>query len=357
MESGVGRAMIAKLAKDNPDKKIAWIAVSEGSVKSYNKFVEEYPDLINRIEFENKVNTDEIIDSIENNSYNSQKGVNNAEGSNQGNIGRGSKTDTSRESSTSNSQIQADMEGKVPRTGDESSLYRGVSESVSTVNERGKNTVDINKPIQNVAETDIKLTTQENNLKQWVERPDINEASIKTIINHEAYGDELAEFNDVRIQKMTPEEIEVGIIEGYTNPAQVIISDDGGIIIKVDATRSAEEVEFNILHEIGHLKQSPEVQNELNVLASTQKTQADFENYYNHPYEIEADEYAENLFKKKKAYNEKNNKTNDDSLENRSQTEGVNNNEGNSSIRIRESEESRIHSGRTDTTTDLSQNE
>ncbi len=357
MESGVGRAMIAKLAKDNPDKKIAWIAVSEGSVKSYNKFVEEYPDLINRIEFENKVNTDEIIDSIENNSYNSQKGVNNAEGSNQGNIGRGSKTDTSRESSTSNSQIQADMEGKVPRTGDESSLYRGVSESVSTVNERGKNTVDINKPIQNVAETDIKLTTQENNLKQWVERPDINEASIKTIINHEAYGDELAEFNDVRIQKMTPEEIEVGIIEGYTNPAQVIISDDGGIIIKVDATRSAEEVEFNILHEIGHLKQPPEVQNELNVLASTQKTQADFENYYNHPYEIEADEYAENLFKKKKAYNEKNNKTNDDSLENRSQTEGVNNNEGNSSIRIRESEESRIHSGRTDTTTDLSQNE
>lgn len=147
MESGVGRAMIAKLAKDNPDKKIAWIAVSEGSVKSYNKFVEEYPDLINRIEFENKVNTDEIIDSIENNSYNSQKGVNNVEGSNQGNIGRGSKTDTSRESSTSNSQIQADMEGKVPRTGDESSLYRGVSESVSTVNERGKNTFDIDRPI------------------------------------------------------------------------------------------------------------------------------------------------------------------------------------------------------------------
>ena len=169
MESGVGRAMIAKLAKDNPDKKIAWIAVSEGSVKSYNKFVEEYPDLINRIEFENKVNTDEIIDSIENNSYNSQKGVNNAEGSNQGNIGRGSKTDTSRESSTSNSQIQADMEGKVPRTGDESSLYRGVSESVSTVNERGKNTVDINKPItERINNADGDLNQVDNILDETI---------------------------------------------------------------------------------------------------------------------------------------------------------------------------------------------
>ena len=71
-ESGVGRAMIAKLAKDNPDKKIAWTAVSEGSVKSYNKFVDEYPDLVQQIEFKNEVNT---IDEVHSSFYNTEKGV------------------------------------------------------------------------------------------------------------------------------------------------------------------------------------------------------------------------------------------------------------------------------------------
>lgn len=72
IETGVGRAAIAKLMQKFPNKRLAWIAISDGSTKSYKKFCEEYPELAKKVDFKENI---DIIDKSNKDIYNSRKGV------------------------------------------------------------------------------------------------------------------------------------------------------------------------------------------------------------------------------------------------------------------------------------------
>lgn len=76
IEKGAARKIFAYLMISNPNKKIKWIAKNENSVKSYQHFCEEYPELAQRLEFENKTK----IDIDNSTSYNTEKGVVNERG-------------------------------------------------------------------------------------------------------------------------------------------------------------------------------------------------------------------------------------------------------------------------------------
>lgn len=86
IETGVGRAAIAKLMQKFPNKRLAWIAISDGSTKSYKKFCEEYPELAKKVDFNENISVrgglnskangiDKSLDDTGNNFYNSEKGV------------------------------------------------------------------------------------------------------------------------------------------------------------------------------------------------------------------------------------------------------------------------------------------
>lgn len=49
---GFVRTAVAKILKENPDKKVYWQAISDSSVSSYEKFCEEYPYFVKRVELE-----------------------------------------------------------------------------------------------------------------------------------------------------------------------------------------------------------------------------------------------------------------------------------------------------------------
>lgn len=72
IETGVGRAAIVKLMQKLPDKRLAWVSISEGSTKSYKKFCEEYPELAKKVDFNENI---DIIDKSNKDIYNSRKGV------------------------------------------------------------------------------------------------------------------------------------------------------------------------------------------------------------------------------------------------------------------------------------------
>ena len=109
IETGVGRAAIAKLMQKYPDKKISWVSISEGSTKSYKKFCEEYPDLADKVEFSENITPKEDIDDILNNIYNSEKGVIDEDKIQSSQQSRGSREDIQRAKGESKS------DGNLPR--------------------------------------------------------------------------------------------------------------------------------------------------------------------------------------------------------------------------------------------------
>lgn len=116
-----------------PNKKIKWIATSEASAKSYNKFCKDFPELAERVGFINDVKLDTPDVTL----YTSEKGVDsNGKGSNNSQVrGRSEGTVGEQPSSDSGSPSAQDLlQGERTSGG---TLGTGtMDESISTSNER-----------------------------------------------------------------------------------------------------------------------------------------------------------------------------------------------------------------------------
>ena len=116
-----------------PNKKIKWIATSEASAKSYNKFCKDFPELAERVGFINDVKLDTPDVTL----YTSEKGVDsNGKGSNNSQVrGRSEGTVGEQPSSDSGSPSAQDLlQGE--RTSGETLGTGTMDESISTSNER-----------------------------------------------------------------------------------------------------------------------------------------------------------------------------------------------------------------------------
>ena len=77
IEDGAARKLVAKLLYDNKYPSLVWDATTENSVKSYERFCREFPDLVDRIKFTDKYNN---VDIGMPSNYTQRKGVLNEEG-------------------------------------------------------------------------------------------------------------------------------------------------------------------------------------------------------------------------------------------------------------------------------------
>lgn len=135
VEDGAARKLIAKLLYDNKYGTLVWDATSEGSVKSYERFCREFPDLVDRIQYTDKYT--KTVDINPSSPYNPEKGVSNGKGSNQlseqqpiPEEGRGNKPNDSGQKGLTSPERQ------------ESVRNRGESSGNSTVNAGRENSVN-----------------------------------------------------------------------------------------------------------------------------------------------------------------------------------------------------------------------
>lgn len=131
-EQGAGRKLIAKLLYENKYKTLIWDATTENSVKSYERFCREFPDLVDRIEYSDKYT--KMIDINPSSPYNSEKGVINGKGSNQL-----SEQQPILEEGRGNKPVDSGQEGFTPQEGQEPIRNRSESSSNSPTNARGEN--------------------------------------------------------------------------------------------------------------------------------------------------------------------------------------------------------------------------
>ena len=118
-----------------PNKKIKWIATSEASAKSYNKFCKDFPELAERVGFINDVKLDTPDVTL----YTSEKGVNsNGKGSNhsqeQGRSGQSLEREVGSDSGSPSAQDLLQGERTSGGTLDNGTVGKGLS----TSDERGK---------------------------------------------------------------------------------------------------------------------------------------------------------------------------------------------------------------------------
>lgn len=118
-----------------PNSKIRWRAISEASVKSYNKFCKDFPELAERVDFINDVKLDTPNTAL----YTSEKGVNsNGKGSNhsqeQGRSGQSLEREVGSDSGSPSAQNLMQGERTSGGTLDNGTVGKGLS----TSDERGK---------------------------------------------------------------------------------------------------------------------------------------------------------------------------------------------------------------------------
>lgn len=140
VEKGAVRKLIAKLLYENKYQSLKWEATSESSVKSYNHFCEEFPDLVDKIEFKDSwTNTFDIDLNL---NYTQKKGVLN-EGSQGSNKIGGRKEILRTDNSSDNQQALSTVSENEGRNRvNKSGIY---TESNSAVNERGSITNNNNE--------------------------------------------------------------------------------------------------------------------------------------------------------------------------------------------------------------------
>lgn len=90
IEKGSARKALAELMRDYPDKTFHWEAINEQSLKSYNHFVEEYPELAKRVQFTDDRPATLLDDDLKSYYNNSKKVVINNTGSNRSEFTGGS---------------------------------------------------------------------------------------------------------------------------------------------------------------------------------------------------------------------------------------------------------------------------
>lgn len=118
-----------------PNSKIRWRAISEASVKSYNKFCKDFPELAEKVDFINDVKLDTPNTAL----YTSEKGVNsNGKGSNhsqeQGRSGQSLEREVGSDSGSPSAQNLMQGERTSGGTLDNGAVGKGLS----TSDERGK---------------------------------------------------------------------------------------------------------------------------------------------------------------------------------------------------------------------------
>ena len=151
--------------------------------------------------------------------------------------------------------------------------------------------------------------TPTENLNTFITNKDISLGKVDNLINDEAYKSTgiLDDYKDIPIRKMTDDEITKENGKPFRTLAEVVTDEKGGILIKVNPNASAEDIEFCVLHEIRHLQQDPVAAKELEDLAAKidiadENLDEYLKQYYNHPLEKDADEWAYNTLKAKKEY-------------------------------------------------------
>lgn len=130
LEKGAIRKLVAKLLYNNNYKTLKWDAITSSSAKSYQRFCEEFPDLIDRIEF---------IDNSPKARYNREKGVS-IDGT-QGNDSlqlRGSQENVRQMGRSSNLPENGKNTQGASRLGNRPIGSRDTTKSNPTTNERGK---------------------------------------------------------------------------------------------------------------------------------------------------------------------------------------------------------------------------
>lgn len=135
IESGAARKLIAKLLYEGKYPTLVWDATSEGSVKSYERFCREFPDLVDRIQYTDKYT--KTVDINPSSPYNPEKGVSNGKGSNQL-----SEQQPILEEGRRNKPNDSGQEGLTSPEGQESVRDRGESSGNSTTNAGRENPVD-----------------------------------------------------------------------------------------------------------------------------------------------------------------------------------------------------------------------
>ena len=131
IEKGATRKLIAKLLYENKYPSLVWEATSPSSVRSYEKFCKEYPDLVDKIQFTNSYNKIDIDTPL---TYAQEKGALN-EGSNSSNaISKGTQVLSGDSTSTNIREVLPASENEGRNWNNKSGV---LSESNSTTNERG----------------------------------------------------------------------------------------------------------------------------------------------------------------------------------------------------------------------------
>lgn len=123
------------MTKYFPNKKIRWRAISEASVKSYNKFCKDFPELAERVDFINDVKLDTPNTAL----YSSEKRVNsNGKGSNHSQEQGRSEQSLEREVGSDNGTSTAQNLRQGERTSWGTLNNGTVGKGLSTSDERGK---------------------------------------------------------------------------------------------------------------------------------------------------------------------------------------------------------------------------
>ncbi|MBQ4078837.1 hypothetical protein IJD15_06620 [bacterium] len=145
----------------------------------------------------------------------------------------------------------------------------------------------------------------------FVNNKELTETTFENVLDDTYYTsqDWYASLKNKPIEKISAEELVKETDTGYKTVAYVELDENNAIIkFKIDPNASKEEIEFNLLHEVRHTQQNPEQIKELGELVKNldYTDVKSMEAYFNHPLELDADNWArEQINNKKVNYEEK----------------------------------------------------
>lgn len=203
IEKGAARKLIAKVLYEGQYPNLIWEATTDSSVKSYERFIREFPDLVDRIEF---------IDNSPSTRYNREKG--DMSNGSSGNPNHTLRTDSG-VLGTENVSTNPIKTGADSQKGGESiPLNEGnIPQGDTRVNERGEIS-NIDSPINSVTSTDDVITNLTSGKIELNSVEGIEQLLVKTIeVDPELSGktfkdvaEDAESFFNKKINEGSPEE-------------------------------------------------------------------------------------------------------------------------------------------------------
>ena len=179
IEKGAARKALADLMKEYPDKTFHWEAINQQSLKSYNHFVKEYPELAERVKF---IDSSPVTTSIDINRqipYNSKKGVISETTNNRSSNSRGTGQEVQGTDNTTNRGNISDSEAKlydewgIPINTERGNVSENIHNSIrtgETSNNKIKEQGFLGQPIEKVFSNEITYQEADSVIKNEAEK-------------------------------------------------------------------------------------------------------------------------------------------------------------------------------------------